>query len=143
MSRSFPTPWPVLAARAGLVAAATLPAACGLGGPAHQPPPPGVPTVEMTSGLAFAPAVLTITAGDTVEWRNGSLFTHTVTADPADPRAAGDAALPAGAEPFDSGRVAAGEVFRHTFTVPGTYRYYCGPHHEDGMTGTIIVQPKA
>jgi plastocyanin len=31
-----------------------------------------------------------------------------------------------------------GEAFAHTFTVPGTYAYFCALH--PGMTGTITVR---
>lgn len=113
-------------------------AACGAGGPAYGPPPaPGVAVVEMTDGLAFAPASTRIKAGDTVEWRNTSLFTHTVTDQPGHSDLG---RLPPGAQPF-SARVAPGAIFRHTFTVPGTYGYYCMPHEDFDMHGTIEVAP--
>ena len=48
--------------------------------------------------------------------------------------------LPPGAQPFDSGDIPAGQVYRHTFTVPGEYRYFCIPHEDMGMVGTVIVQ---
>ena len=44
-----------------------------------------------------------------------------------------------GAESFDSGNIPAGGVYKQTFTVPGTYKYFCDPHHGAGMVGTIIV----
>ncbi|MFQ5774969.1 MAG: plastocyanin/azurin family copper-binding protein [Kiloniellaceae bacterium] len=118
--------------------------ACGAGGPAYGPPAAGVAaTVEMTPGLAFDPAEITVQAGATVEWRNKSIFTHTVTADPelaADPA---HVALPQGAATFHSGPVAAGAVFRHTFATPGTYRYVCLPHEGFGMMGTVVVKPRS
>ncbi len=117
-------------------------AACGVGGPAYQPPGPDVAaTVDMTPGLAFSPAEIRIRTGDTVAWRNQTVFAHTVT---VDPRLASDPAhvsLPEGAEPFDSATVPAGQVFRHTFTVAGTYRYVCRPHESLNMLGTVIVEP--
>lgn len=112
-------------------------AACGAGGPAYAPVPPGVAVVEMTDGLAFAPERLKIKVGETVEWRNTSLFTHTVTDEPGQ---SASSRLPPGAEPF-SARVAPGEVYRHTFTVPGSYAYYCMPHEDFDMRGTIDVVP--
>ena len=78
--------------------------------------------------------------GQTVEWRNTSFFTHTATCDPAkaeDPR---HVELPAGARTFDSGRIPPGEIWRHSFAAPGTYRYVCLPHEEDGMLGTVVVR---
>jgi plastocyanin len=49
--------------------------------------------------------------------------------------------LPAGAAPFDSGSMQEGDIFRHTFTVPGTYTYLCVPHDRMGMVGRIVVMP--
>ncbi len=92
-------------------------------------------------GISFEPETIRITQGQTVQWRNTSRFTHTVTADPelaADPA---NVQLPEGAETFDSGDIAAGEVWRRTFTTPGTYRYVCLPHEQQGMRGTVIVEP--
>lgn len=116
-------------------------AGCGLGGPAYEPPAAGVAaTVEMTNGLEFVPAEVHIKAGQTIEWRNRSLFTHTVTADPMKADDAADVALPRGADPFST-TVAPGEVSRRTFTVAGTYRYFCDPHEDFDMLGKIVVEP--
>ena len=52
-----------------------------------------------------------------------------------------DDQLPAGAKPFDSGKVPAGNTYRQTFATPGTYRYFCKPHETKGMVGEIVVQP--
>jgi plastocyanin len=97
-------------------------------------------TVRMTSQGRFEPAQITIRAGETVQWRNDSSHPHTVTADPG--RAANPAhvVLPDGAEPFDSGEIAPGATFTHTFDVPGTYIYVCSPHEEDGMMGIVVVR---
>lgn len=96
--------------------------------------------VGMTNSLDFTPAKVTIRAGETVVWKNGSVLVHTVTAiadSAADPA---HVELPDGAEPFGSGRFGPGESYRHTFTVPGTYRYICIPHEAAGMTGTVVVK---
>jgi plastocyanin len=50
-----------------------------------------------------------------------------------------DALLPKGAKPFNSGFLKAGQVYRHRFTVPGTYRYFCLLHEAAGMVGTVVV----
>lgn len=97
-------------------------------------------TVNMGNQLTFEPASVTIKAGETVEFVNGSPLEHTVTADPAKARNADNVSLPKGAETFDSGNLASGESFSHTFDEPGTYQYFCIPHEAAGMTGTIIVQ---
>jgi plastocyanin len=95
--------------------------------------------VEM-GDVAFMPDQVTVSVGDTVEWRNESGVTHTVTADPdlaADPA---NVELPEGAEAFDSGEVASGESFSYTFEQAGTYRYVCLPHERQGMLGTVVVE---
>ncbi len=81
---------------------------CGLGGPAHGPPTPGAAAVVDMGFARYLPAEVTIRSGDTVEWRNTSLITHTVTDDPGRARGQGDAMLPPGVPPFDSGDIAAG-----------------------------------
>lgn len=117
-------------------------AACGFGGPAYDRPPPRVDkVVDMTTTLNFAPRAITIRAGETVEWRNVSIMDHTVTADPARAKNPAHVRLPPGAEPFHSGTIAPGKVYRRTFPVAGEYRYFCIPHEEQGMLGTITVLP--
>jgi plastocyanin len=129
-------------ARGWPLAALLALSACGVGGPAYEPPSAGVAaTVEMSSTLAFAPAEITVRVGETVEWRNMTLFTHTVTGDPNLAEDPGHVALPDGAAAFDSGPVPAGEVFRYTFTTPGTYRYVCQPHEGFDMLGAVVVTP--
>ena len=100
-------------------------------------------TVRMTDALRFKPARITIHAGDTVEWKNTSSIVHTVTADAHRAQKGTKVVLPAGAAPFDSGNIKAGDSYRHTFTVPGTYKYICVPHAELGMTGEVVVEPRA
>jgi len=72
--------------------------------------------------FAFAPATLTITAGDTVTWTNEDAVAHTATGTTAG---------------FDSGLLDQGESFSLTFTTPGTYDYLCTPH--PSMTGQLVV----
>ena len=76
--------------------------------------------------FAFAPATLTITAGDTVTWTNEDQVEHTATST-------------SGA--FDSGLLGQGESYSLTFTTAGTYDYLCTPH--PSMTGQIVVQAAA
>jgi uncharacterized membrane protein len=49
--------------------------------------------------------------------------------------------LPPEAPPFDSGKIAPDGSYRHTFNVPGTYKYICVPHVTFGMVGEVIVEP--
>lgn len=87
----------------------------------------------------FTPPSITVGLGDTVEFQNISTGTHTVTADPALAANPANVELPAGAAPFDSGRLTPGKTFAHTFDVEGTYRYVCLPHEKFGMKGTVVV----
>jgi len=82
--------------------------------------------------------------GQTLTWVNASALPHTTTDDPAkNPVAQAHpeyAQLPAGAAAWDSGLLQPGESFSQSFTVPGTYHYFCIPHVLSGMQGTITVQ---
>lgn len=96
--------------------------------------------VEMDNRLRFLPDTVRVRVGETVEWRNTSDLLHTVTADPERAFRADNVRLPDGADPFDSGDLAPGAVFRHTFSVRGTYQYTCVPHEPAGMVGVVIVE---
>ncbi|HVL79825.1 MAG TPA: plastocyanin/azurin family copper-binding protein [Sphingomicrobium sp.] len=115
--------------------------ACGVTGPAHTVPPPPAVAATVTMGMtSFEPAAVRIRPGQTVQWRNTSLVTHTVTADHRLAANPANVVLPPGAAPFHSGSVAAGQVWSYRFTMPGTYRYVCLPHERAGMIGTVIVE---
>ena len=129
-----------LALRWVLLGPALLLSACGRSGPAADPVPADVAAVVDMTGLSFDPVEVRIRAGESVYWRNRSLFTHTVTCDPDLAASPARIALSDGAAPFASGRLAPGQVFRHRFTVPGTYAYVCLPHEELGMAGRVIVE---
>ncbi|MPV87830.1 cupredoxin domain-containing protein [Georgenia ruanii] len=73
--------------------------------------------------FAFAPASQTVAAGQTVTWTNDDSTDHTVTADD---------------NSFDSGRLAPGKTFTHTFATAGTYAYHCAIH--PNMTGTVVAR---
>lgn len=95
--------------------------------------------VRMTNEMKFVPDQLTIKAGQTVEWvSEADAPAHSVSTDPDKASDPNHVAFPKGAKPFDSGVIKAGKSFRHTFTVPGVYRYVCLPH-EDMMRGQITV----
>ncbi len=101
----------------------------------------GTVEVTMTNRLTFEPRTLRIRVGQTVVWRNTSDVVHTVTADPARAANKANVALPAGAATFDSGDIAPGASYQHTFTVPGEYMYICIPHELAGrMLGVVIVE---
>lgn len=76
-------------------------------------------------GLAFNPTTLTVAAGATVTWRNGSGTSHTVTSNQGSPAT------------FDSDQIGPGATFSRQFPSAGTFQYHCSNH--PGMTGTIQV----
>lgn len=98
---------------------------------------PGV-RVMMPSGvgssqsLNFKPVNIIVVIGvnNTVTWTNDDSAPHTVTSKN----------VPAGAASFNSGNMNSGAVFTYTFTVPGTYTYYCEYH--PWMQGTVTVISK-
>jgi plastocyanin len=105
-----------------------------------EAPEPAEHTIEMLDGNEFSPAEITIAVGDTVTWMNLSDQVHTVSADPDIATDPSHVQLPEGVEPFHSGGIDPDESFSMTFDVPGTYIYFCYPHQDGGMLGTIIVE---
>ena len=104
--------------------------------------------VGMT-GTAFKPAGLAVSVGDEVTWKNTSTRDHTVTAyggkipDGAAYFATGGyESARAARDAWDgaNGAITSGEYFRHTFETPGTYTYFCIPHEQAGMVGTVTVE---
>ncbi len=87
--------------------------------------PPG-PAVSATDN-EFTPRELAIQPGQTVTWVNNGQTAHTVTADNGS---------------YNSGLFQPGAIFKHTFTKPGRYPYYCSLHGAAGgygMAGVIVV----
>lgn len=121
------------------VAAGGLLAACG-GGSSSSGSSGGGTTVNMTDALKFEPASVTIKKGETVTWKNTGSLVHTATCDPSKAANPADVNLPSGAQPWNSGDVAAGKSWSHKFDVAGTYKYFCIPHESGGMIGTVTVQ---
>jgi plastocyanin len=72
----------------------------------------------------FQPAEMTVKPGTSVRWKDGSRNYHTVSSDKGD---------------WGSGLMGEDEIYGHTFTVPGTYRYHCKIHAKE-MTGVVIVK---
>ena len=100
--------------------------------------PPEI-AVQMTQAKSFEPKTITVKTGDTVVWKNVSDMVHSVTDIPAQAITKGDATLPPNAKEFDSGLIQPGKDYSYTFTVPGTYKYFCVPHETVGMVGTVVV----
>lgn len=91
----------------------------------------------------YRPSRIQISTGQTVEWQNDGQVSHSVTDDPARANKPGDALLPLGVPPFNSGNVMPSGRFRHTFSKPGRYRYFCLTHEGDKMIGEVVVEPSA
>jgi plastocyanin len=88
--------------------------------------------VTVQDNFVFTPSIVTIHAGDSVEWRHvGSSIPHTTTSGTgaADPQAGvlWDESL----NPSDT--------FAYEFDIPGNYDYFCRIHEGSGMTGQVIV----
>jgi len=73
--------------------------------------------------MHFDPPQMAVQAGDTVEWKNEDIFSHTVSADD---------------ESFDSGLIDPGHSWQMTFKGAQTLAYHCRPH--PNMTATLILQ---
>jgi plastocyanin len=97
--------------------------------------------INMLDTMKFDPATVTVAVGTTVTWRNVGQTAHTATDDPSKAINKINATLPQGAAPWDSDFVSPGQTYAHTFTVPGTYTYFCIPHEALGMVGKVVVTP--
>ncbi len=107
----------------------SAPAANPYGMPSMNPAPapapnPGQGTNVTIQDFSFAPANITIHAGQTVTWQNNGPSMHTVTSN-------------TGA--FDSGALNPGATYSHTFSTTGTFAYHCAIHPM--MMGTVTVVP--
>jgi plastocyanin len=84
-------------------------------------------TMGSNGNLVFEPADTTISIGETVHFVNGMLPPHNVIVEDH-PELSHDGLL-----------FSPGESFDITFTEPGDYTYWCGPHKGAGMIATIHV----
>jgi plastocyanin len=104
--------------------------------------------VTMNGAQTFVPRSITVSSGEPLTFTNEGGQPHTVTAY--------EDRIPEGAEYFSSGGlasesaardnpaaafVAEGESFEVALDVPGTYEYFCIPHEQQGMRGSITVEP--
>ena len=78
--------------------------------------------VVVIKQMHFEPQAVSVKVGDTVQWKNEDIFTHTVTANDGT---------------FDSGPIAPGRSWAKTFKVPATFEYHCRPH--PNMTAQLSV----
>ena len=80
-------------------------------------------------GYQYRPETVQVKIGDIIMWTNDDDALHTVTSGSGTDENMG-------AE-FDSGMMATGKIFEHTFTKAGEYPYFCTIH--PNMVGKIIV----
>jgi plastocyanin len=85
--------------------------------------PAGKTHTVIMEGVAFAPATLTVRAGDTVTWVNRDAFPHTATAQDRS---------------FDSGEIPAARSWKTVVRKSGSFDYVCTLH--PGMKGTLVVK---
>ena len=100
--------------------------ALGLSAGAAAPQKPRKPvthavTIDATS---FQPASITLAPGDTITWTNQDVVPHTATSSKAGV--------------FDSGTIAQGKSWTHTFKTAGSLPYICEFHPT--MKGSIRVR---
>jgi hypothetical protein len=98
------------------------------GTPFVAPPLPVGNTVALI-GSVFEPNGLQLPVGTTVTWTDRDAIAHTVTS--------GVPLAPDGA--FDGQLGGLGATFSWTFSVAGTFPYYCR-FHAGGMHATIVVR---
>jgi plastocyanin len=96
---------------------------------------PGVTASITLHDYAYAPPLITIGVGTTVNWVNNGPSSHSVTADSTGGFDSGALSAPK-TNPY--GGVTNGGLFQMTFATPGTYTYHCMFHPQ--MHGTITVQ---
>lgn len=75
--------------------------------------------------FSFNSAAITVKKGASVTWANNDSMAHTVTSVSGSP------------DTFDSGSIASGKTYTHTFTTLGVYSYICSFH--SSMKGTVTV----
>lgn len=118
-----------------LVACVTMALALGAGASAGCSSNDGVTLVEGVQvevdavDNSFRPETIEVAAGTEIVWTNFGRSAHDVL-----PVEGDDWGTPEGAFEPDA-------VYRHRFTEPGTYDYYCSLHGTTtkGMVGSIVV----
>ena len=86
---------------------------------------------SVTNNEFYKPGTINIPRGTTVTWTNNDAEMHTVTSGNLDTGGATGVL-------FDSGPLASGKTFKHTFSDKGTFDYLCSLH--PFMKGKVIVR---
>lgn len=88
--------------------------------------------------IAYKPRTLQVPAGTTVTWKQQDAGFHTVTSGSVAKDTSGSVKTnPDGT--FDSGQLAKGKEFTHTFDEAGPYEYFCKIHPAT-MSGEVTVK---
>ncbi|MCT9096562.1 plastocyanin/azurin family copper-binding protein [Haloarchaeobius sp. HME9146] len=95
---------------------------------------PGTVAVGPDGNFVFVPEEITVSTGDTITWEWGSDNHNIVVESQPD-----EADWP-GTEGGETKVYDDGYTYEYTFEVPGTYEYYCSPHRNVGMVGTVVVE---
>jgi plastocyanin len=101
------------------------------------------------NAVAFEPAELTVSQGDTVAWTHAAGEAHSVSAYQDDIPEDAEYWASGGFESEDAARtgwengqgaVQSGQSYIHIFETTGTHEYFCIPHEAAGMVGSITVE---
>ena len=104
--------------------------------------------IKMNDDLKFVPDTFEVAVGETVTWENVGSIGHSVTAyedeipEEAEYFASGDLDSESAARNAypDEGNIPGGVTYEYTFETTGEYQYFCIPHEQAGMKGTITVK---
>jgi plastocyanin len=105
-----------------IVVSSQVPATTVVGTSTTQPPPLPTAVAVSIGDRVFSPVSMTVAVGGVVTWTNNDSRSHTVTANGGS---------------FDSGILAPGATWSHTFAGAGTFAYFCELHPD--MVGTVTV----
>lgn len=103
--------------------------------------------IEMNDDLEFVPDTFEVAVGETVTWENVGSVEHSVTAygddipeDAAYFASGGFDSESAARDAYPDGSIAGDDTYEHTFDTAGEYQYFCIPHEQAGMVGTLTVK---
>jgi len=128
-----------------LLAVSLLITGCGGAGGGGDSSGGTTTTISIISGAssactsAYSPDSITISVGETITWENNDTIDHTVTSTSDIGPACTEGGGSTTGLPLNSGIIAAGGTFSHTFDTAGTYHYVCTISGHL-MRGTVIVE---
>ena len=114
---------------------------CNLGIRATAAAASDVLTIEIFDKPAmFRPDHPKIKVGQSIKWINKGETVHTVTGDPSQAPDPSWVSVPQGSEQLDSGYLSPGDTYTYQFKIPGTYKYFCLTHEQEGMRAQVEVE---